>query len=65
FPPTVMVLGAVIIVSSEGHIMTPQFLPQGLRVNADVDADADAYVETLQTIGVKPCIENISNGRPP
>ncbi|KAM3177933.1 hypothetical protein ACTXT7_003575 [Hymenolepis weldensis] len=30
----------------------------GLRVNAD----ADAYVETLQTI-VKPCIDNVVNGR--
>ncbi|KAM3186988.1 hypothetical protein ACTXT7_003223 [Hymenolepis weldensis] len=34
----------------EGHIMTPQFFPQGLRVNADVDA----YVETLQTVVVRP-----------
>ncbi|KAM3184378.1 hypothetical protein ACTXT7_008479 [Hymenolepis weldensis] len=29
--------------------MTPQLFPQGLRVNAD----ADAYVETLQTTDVK------------
>ncbi|KAM3186383.1 hypothetical protein ACTXT7_004448 [Hymenolepis weldensis] len=44
----------------EGHIVTPPFLPQDLRVSADgdvdgdADADADAYVETLQTIVVKP-----------
>ncbi|KAM3173902.1 hypothetical protein ACTXT7_011644 [Hymenolepis weldensis] len=31
---------------SNRHIMTPPFFPQGLRVNAD----ADAYVETLRTI---------------
>ncbi|KAM3170939.1 hypothetical protein ACTXT7_017608 [Hymenolepis weldensis] len=31
---------------AEGHIKTPPSLPQGLRVNAD----ADAYVETLQII---------------
>ncbi|KAM3187865.1 hypothetical protein ACTXT7_001461 [Hymenolepis weldensis] len=42
FPATVMVFD-VVVVSSEGHIMTPQFFSQGLRV----DADADAYVETL------------------
>ncbi|KAM3185617.1 hypothetical protein ACTXT7_005989 [Hymenolepis weldensis] len=30
------------VVSSEGYIMTPQFFPQGLRVNTD----ADVYVET-------------------
>ncbi|KAM3181857.1 hypothetical protein ACTXT7_013544 [Hymenolepis weldensis] len=34
------------------HVMTPQFFPQGLRVNAD--ADANARVETLQIIVVKP-----------
>ncbi|KAM3187451.1 hypothetical protein ACTXT7_002302 [Hymenolepis weldensis] len=53
FPQTVMVFGVVavvVVVSSEGHIMTPQFFPQSLRVNADIDADA--YVETLHTIVV-------------
>ncbi|KAM3177488.1 hypothetical protein ACTXT7_004465 [Hymenolepis weldensis] len=58
---TVMVFG---VVSSEGgphH--NSSICPQGLRVNADVDAvvdvdadaDADAYVETLQIIVVEPC----------
>ncbi|KAM3172040.1 hypothetical protein ACTXT7_015362 [Hymenolepis weldensis] len=47
----------------EGHIMTPQFFPQSLRVNADADTDADAYVETLQTIAVKlPWIDSVTNG---
>ncbi|KAM3173692.1 hypothetical protein ACTXT7_012046 [Hymenolepis weldensis] len=47
--------------SSEGYIMTPEFLQQGPRVNAD----ADAYVETLQTI-VKPLwIDSVANGGRP
>ncbi|KAM3180955.1 hypothetical protein ACTXT7_015296 [Hymenolepis weldensis] len=51
-----------VVVSSEGHIMTPIF-PQGLGVNAD----EDAYVATLQTIIVKPpWIDSVANGgRPP
>ncbi|KAM3170957.1 hypothetical protein ACTXT7_017573 [Hymenolepis weldensis] len=54
--------------SGEGHIMTPQLFPQGLRVNVDADADADvdATVETLQTIFVKsPWIDNVANGGRP
>ncbi|KAM3178811.1 hypothetical protein ACTXT7_001845 [Hymenolepis weldensis] len=47
FPPTVLAFG--VMKGSEGHIRTPQFFPQDLRVNAD----ADAYVETPQTIVVK------------
>ncbi|KAM3173120.1 hypothetical protein ACTXT7_013118 [Hymenolepis weldensis] len=47
----------------EGHTMTPQFLPQGLRVDAGADADGDACVETLQTIVVKPpWIDCVANG---
>ncbi|KAM3173118.1 hypothetical protein ACTXT7_013116 [Hymenolepis weldensis] len=43
--------------------MTPQFLPQGLRVDAGADADGDACVETLQTIVVKPpWIDCVANG---
>ncbi|KAM3188368.1 hypothetical protein ACTXT7_000342 [Hymenolepis weldensis] len=37
FPPTVMIFSVVKV--SEGHIMTPPFFPQGLRINADPDAD--------------------------
>ncbi|KAM3175869.1 hypothetical protein ACTXT7_007657 [Hymenolepis weldensis] len=38
----------------------------GLRVNADADTDADAYVETLQTIVVKlPWIDSVTNGGRP
>ncbi|KAM3175448.1 hypothetical protein ACTXT7_008503 [Hymenolepis weldensis] len=54
----------------ERHVMTPTFIPQEPRVNADADADADAdrdtYVETLQTIVVEPhWIDSIVNeGRP-
>ncbi|KAM3186045.1 hypothetical protein ACTXT7_005183 [Hymenolepis weldensis] len=47
FPTTVMVFGVVRI---KELIVTPPCFPQGFRVNAD----ADAYVETLQTILVKP-----------
>ncbi|KAM3187090.1 hypothetical protein ACTXT7_003000 [Hymenolepis weldensis] len=60
FPATVMVFG--VVMGSEGHIMTPQFPPQGLRVNAD----ADAHVETLQTTVVKPpLIDSVANGGKP
>ncbi|KAM3180635.1 hypothetical protein ACTXT7_015907 [Hymenolepis weldensis] len=47
----------------EEHILTLALFPQGLRVNGDVDT----YVETLQTIVVKPpWIESAANGgRPP
>ncbi|KAM3175390.1 hypothetical protein ACTXT7_008630 [Hymenolepis weldensis] len=49
-------------VSSEVHIMTPQLFPQSLRVNVD----ADACVETLQTIVVKPpWTDSVANGRRP
>ncbi|KAM3179854.1 hypothetical protein ACTXT7_017456, partial [Hymenolepis weldensis] len=70
FPPTVMVFGVVVVVvSSEGHIMTPQFFPQSLRVNADADTDADvdadAYVEILQTIVNPPWINSVANGGRP
>ncbi|KAM3171465.1 hypothetical protein ACTXT7_016572 [Hymenolepis weldensis] len=34
------------VVSSKGHVVTPHIYPQDFRVNADTDA----YVETLQTI---------------
>ncbi|KAM3186058.1 hypothetical protein ACTXT7_005155 [Hymenolepis weldensis] len=44
--------------------MTPQFFPQGLRVNED--AGADAYLENLQTIVVKrPWIDSVVNGGRP
>ncbi|KAM3171500.1 hypothetical protein ACTXT7_016503 [Hymenolepis weldensis] len=44
------------------HTMSPQFFLQGLRVNAD----ADAYVETLQTIVVKSSwIDSAANGGRP
>ncbi|KAM3176057.1 hypothetical protein ACTXT7_007287 [Hymenolepis weldensis] len=43
------------------YFMTPQFFPQGLTVNTH----ADVYVETLQTITVKPpWIDSVANGRP-
>ncbi|KAM3185089.1 hypothetical protein ACTXT7_007091 [Hymenolepis weldensis] len=60
FPATVIVFGIVI---REGDIITPHFFPQGLKVSAD----ADAYLETLQTIVVKPpWIDSVANGgRPP
>ncbi|KAM3187693.1 hypothetical protein ACTXT7_001806 [Hymenolepis weldensis] len=64
FPPTVMIFGVVVVVvRSEGHIITPPFFPQGLRVNAD----AGANVETFQTTVAKlPRIDSIANGgRPP
>ncbi|KAM3187042.1 hypothetical protein ACTXT7_003072 [Hymenolepis weldensis] len=48
------------VISREGPIMTPQFLPQGLRVSAD----ADACMETLQTIVKPPRIDSVANGRP-
>ncbi|VDL57531.1 unnamed protein product [Hymenolepis diminuta] len=54
FPATVM---AYSIVRSKGHVMTPLFFPQSLRVNAD------GYVETLQTI-VKPWIDSAASERP-
>ncbi|KAM3171270.1 hypothetical protein ACTXT7_016956 [Hymenolepis weldensis] len=50
------------------HIVTPPFLSRGPRVNADAvaNADADAYVETLQTIVVKPpWIDSVANGGRP
>ncbi|KAM3185119.1 hypothetical protein ACTXT7_006994 [Hymenolepis weldensis] len=50
FPPTVMIFS---VVRSEGRIMTPSSFPQGFRVNAD------AYVETLQTIVFMPCIDSV------
>ncbi|KAM3171004.1 hypothetical protein ACTXT7_017476 [Hymenolepis weldensis] len=54
---TVVVFG--VVKSNEGHITTPPFLSQGLRVNAD----AGAYVETLLTAVVKPpWINSIANG---
>ncbi|KAM3182254.1 hypothetical protein ACTXT7_012772 [Hymenolepis weldensis] len=56
--PTMMVFG-VVVVSTEGHIMTPQFFPQSLRVSAN----ADAHVETLQTIVKPPWIDSVANGR--
>ncbi|KAM3180421.1 hypothetical protein ACTXT7_016316 [Hymenolepis weldensis] len=57
FPLTVLVFG-VVVVSGEGHIMTPGLFPQGLRV----DANADAYVETLQTTVVKSSwIDSLAN----
>ncbi|KAM3173945.1 hypothetical protein ACTXT7_011529 [Hymenolepis weldensis] len=57
-----MVFGVVVVVSSEGHIITPPLLPQGLRVSGD----ANAYVGTLQTIVVKsPWIDNVANGGRP
>ncbi|VUZ43504.1 unnamed protein product [Hymenolepis diminuta] len=49
----------------EEHTMTLPFCPHGLRANeeADADADAGAYVETLQIIVDKPSwIDSIANG---
>ncbi|KAM3181028.1 hypothetical protein ACTXT7_015151 [Hymenolepis weldensis] len=46
----------------EGHIMSPPFFPHGLRVNAS----ADAYMETLQTVVAKPSWrDSVANGRRP
>ncbi|KAM3188435.1 hypothetical protein ACTXT7_000261 [Hymenolepis weldensis] len=61
-PPAVMVFD---IVSNERGIHHDfSIFQQGLRVNAA--ADADAYVETLQTIVVKsPRIDNVANGGRP
>ncbi|KAM3171007.1 hypothetical protein ACTXT7_017471 [Hymenolepis weldensis] len=59
FPKAVMVIG--VVKGNAGHIMAPPFFPRGLRINTD--ADADAYVGTLQTIAVKPpWIESVANG---
>ncbi|KAM3175288.1 hypothetical protein ACTXT7_008820 [Hymenolepis weldensis] len=58
FPPTVMLFG--VMKGSEGgaHNHSPIF-PQDFRINTD----ADAYVETLQTIVVKPpWIDSAANG---
>ncbi|KAM3182946.1 hypothetical protein ACTXT7_011316 [Hymenolepis weldensis] len=59
FPAIVMVFG--VVKSSEGHVMTPQSFPLGLRVNAD----ADAYVKTLQIIIKLPWILSAANGGRP
>ncbi|KAM3185112.1 hypothetical protein ACTXT7_007031 [Hymenolepis weldensis] len=57
FPPIMM--ASVLLAVREGHIMTPHFFQQGLRVNAY----ADPHVETLQTIVVKsPWIYSVANG---
>ncbi|KAM3184374.1 hypothetical protein ACTXT7_008475 [Hymenolepis weldensis] len=60
FPPTVMIFG--VVEDSKGQIMTTPFLPQGLRVNAD----AGAYVETLQTtaVGLYWIDSAVNEGRP-
>ncbi|KAM3182913.1 hypothetical protein ACTXT7_011397 [Hymenolepis weldensis] len=47
------------VVRREGHIVTPPFFPQGLRVNADTDA----YVKALQTIVKPPWIDTVVNGK--
>ncbi|KAM3178509.1 hypothetical protein ACTXT7_002389 [Hymenolepis weldensis] len=61
FPPIVMVFG-VVKESEGGHTMAPPFFPQGLKVNAD----ADDYAETLQTIVAKPpWIDSVANGGRP
>ncbi|KAM3179768.1 hypothetical protein ACTXT7_017642 [Hymenolepis weldensis] len=41
-------------------------LKEGVRVSADADADVNAYVETLQTIVIKPpWIDGVVNGGGP
>ncbi|KAM3182337.1 hypothetical protein ACTXT7_012585 [Hymenolepis weldensis] len=48
------------------HIMTPPYFPQDLRANAGGGADTNVYVETLQTIVVKPpWVDSVVNGGRP
>ena len=54
FPATVMVLG---VVSSDGDVMPPHNIPQGLRINSDV------YTEMLESV-VLPWIKKVAKGRP-
>ncbi|VDL57218.1 unnamed protein product [Hymenolepis diminuta] len=59
FPATVMVLD--VVEGNEGDIMTSPFFHRAL-----VNADADTYVETLQTMVVKPpWIDGVANGGRP
>ncbi|VDL58472.1 unnamed protein product [Hymenolepis diminuta] len=66
FPIKMMVIGVVKGQAvREEHTMTLPFCPHGLRANeeADANADAGAYVETLQIIVVKPSwIDSIFDG---
>ena len=54
YPAHVMVLG---VISNEGDIMEPVFIPDGLRLNAK------EYVGLLEQ-HVKPWMDTVANGRP-
>ena len=54
FPANVMVLG---MVSNEGHVLSPPFFRQGLRVNPAT------YIEVLEAV-VKPWIDKVRGERP-
>ncbi|KAM3172986.1 hypothetical protein ACTXT7_013418 [Hymenolepis weldensis] len=50
---------SVLLAVKARHIMTSQFFPRVLRVNAD----ADTCTETRQTTVKPPCMDSVANGR--
>ena len=57
YPAHVMVLGACLMLSSEGDVREPVFVPDGLRVTSN------HYVGLLEE-HVKPWMDKVANGRP-
>ena len=57
YPAHVMVLGACLVLSSEGDVREPVFVPDGLRVTSN------HYVGLLEE-HVKPWMDKVANGRP-
>ncbi|XP_054709168.1 uncharacterized protein LOC129218873 [Uloborus diversus] len=53
FPAAVIV---IVVISSEGDVMPPQFFEEGVRINAD------GYIHVLETV-VKPRVDMVAAGR--